>query len=593
MENTDRNVKLNMFKYVGKNNTLYDMLGKYYPELNGDYSTASFLNNINPEYVDERLYVQYNIYEIYEELIEKLLESIRAFNNGRQSKISETQKEELLEELKEEDSDEYLDSFDTVEEYLEFIKNNLKDTSIKKIREVAIVAALKYSSYTREERLKYRGLAIQLHVNAIKRKINEKYKNEPSDEEQKNQELEDFEIIRAILGNLENMEKYDQYLMKNMENKQKRMAPVLEIIKELQKKCEDIENSQDFIDRCEEYRKSIVETQIKRTLSEKQKMQLHGEKINGKKADVMTVVLGDYRNYYIPEKDTFEWEFREFREPQVILNTVANYSEDEVENQRVIAVSYGFLNYKTGFTKEDIKNGPSRATNGSSYELELIGVTRKGIDGESTYFMFTSFDNVRLMSQTEINSHKDSVLMNYSFIKKSEDSLFGRLLNKTSRLEQGEDLENPQIRMYDRLTGEPQYLVKTTRRIPENLEQFYAKVFFSDLYLSATQKAYSGYAGVVVDDVGEPRITHEFPLKIGEKSPEYISAIKYSKIFPTRHKSDPAFTLKKYIESDATKERQKRIVESTMEKDKKLKDGSVNMESKNNSVPDDNDEPAL
>lgn len=570
MENTDITAKSKMFKYIGKNNTLYDILGKYYPELNGDYSTASFLNNINPEYVDERLYGQYNIYEIYNELIDKLIRVIRDFNNGQTTKISQEQYDELLKKFQEGDSEDYLDTFDTVEEYLEFIKYNLKDPSARKIREVAIVAALKYPSYTRAENLKYRGLPVQLHVNAIKRKINEKYKSEPHDENAKNRELEEFEVIRSILGNLENMEQYDQYLTRNKENKQKKVATIHEIIKELQRRCEELENKQDISDRCQEYRKAIVETRIKKSLSEKQKMQLKAEKANGRQADIMSVVLGDYKTYLIPDKDTFEWEFREFKEPQVILNTLADYAEDEVENQRVIAVSYGFLNYRTGFTKEGMKNGSSRATNGSSYELELIGVTRKGVDGDSTYFVFTSFDNARLMSETEISQNRDSVLMNYVITRKNEDSLLGRIVNRTLKTEEYENSENESFPIYDKLTGERMYLVKTTRRIPEELEEYYAKIFFSDIYLDAIQKAYSGYAGVVDNNYGNPRIIQEFPLQFGEKSPEYIRAIKYAKIFPTTYKDDPAFTLKKYIESDEIKQKQKRIVEMAIEKDKKI-----------------------
>lgn len=532
MGNTEVRRKSNMFKYVG-NHTLYDIIGEYYPELGGDYSTARLFNNVSPDVsIDDKL----SYHTIFNELSEKLLETVKRSNRGEQTKFSQEKLDSLYIELQKSDTDEeYLDYLDTLEEYIEYAIQNSNNPSLTEMREKIVNAAFEFADFLPEEENHYRDLAISLYLLAIGQQLKDKYKTFEERENPQNEEWQEFIDLRKYLGNSENRKLYDEFIENNKRNKEMKTSSLLATITNLQRQCKEIEEKQDLTDRCVTYRAYVVNKDMYDGLSLEEKVNLK----NGKTKDTVSTILGDFKAYPTPPKGTYVWEFKEI-EPEIILDTVADYSEGQVENQRVIAVSYGFLNYGT-----DISIDTRKPTRGSSYELELIGVTRKGIEGESTYFTFTTFDNTTIKNKDEIKPNDNLVIENYYFNGRE-----GKLMNNTS--------------------GKEQVIVKSKERIPKDLEQYYAQIFFSDIYMQAVEKFYSRYSGTVIETDGTPHIVYEEPLKVAPiKTRDYLEAIRYASKYPTIYNGNRKITMESYCTSDYLKARQAAIVEDVLKNAKK------------------------
>lgn len=553
MESTEVKRKMNMFKYVG-NYTLYDILGEYYPELENDYSTAKLLNNISPDLAIDNKFFSY--YKIFDELAKKLLEKVQKQENEEDNTIPKEQLDILYENLKKNDTSDYLDSFDTVEEYIQYAIDNPRNRDLKPLRDIIIDASLKFSDISTEEKNNYRTSVIGLYILAIGQKLKEKYPTSEERENPKNEEWQEFIDLRKFLGNPDKRNIYDEFLKGNKKNKEIKTAPLINTINNLQEQCREIEEQQDLNDRCVAYRSYLVNNEIFEGLTEEEKEKLK----KGETKDTVSTILGDFRKYPTPNKGTYVWDFKEI-EPKVILDTVADYSEDQVENQRVIAVSYGYLNFGT-----DISIDTRKPTQNSSYELELVGVTRKGIEGDSTYFTFTTFDNTTMKNKNEITDADDVLVQNYYFNGK-------------------------QGMYYNKETGEELVLVKSNERIPKELEQYYAQIFFSDIYMQATNKFYSRYSGTVIDDEGKPHISYQKPLKVvGISSKDYLKAVKYATLYPAEYKGKTKITMEEFINSDYLKNKQAEIVEDVLKKDKKSKE---NIDEEDKSVKQEDDEPLL
>lgn len=542
MENIDTKRKSNMFKYVG-NYTLYDIIGEYYPELEGNYSTAQLFNNVSPDLsIDNKFYSYHNIFQ---ELTQRLLETVKKANRGEKTKFSQEELVEFYEELKECDTDEWLDDYDTIEEYLEYAMKNSRNHLLKDMRKKIVNAAFKYSDFSEQEENNYRSSTISLYIWAIGQQLNEKYKTVEEREDPLNEEWQEFMDLRRYLGNSENRKLYDEFIKNNKrERENKTFAKRKEIenceqkINEIETEIRDIEEKQNLKDRCTAFRSYVVNQEIYRGLTVDEQNKLK----KGETRDTVSTILGDFRAYPTPSKGTYVCEFREI-EPQVILDTVADYSEGQVENQRVIAVSYGFLNYGTNISIDTRK-----PTQGSYYELELIGVTRKGIEGDSTYFTFTTFDNTSIKEKSEVKPEDDLVIENYYF-----NGLQGKLVDNKS--------------------GSEQVIVKSKRRIPEDLEQYYAQVFFSDVYMDAVDKFYSRYSGTVVKRMGKPCIVYERPVKtISEEPKDYLKAVRYANRYPIYYNGNMRTTMDSYCNSGYLKAKQKKIVEKRLSMSKGKRD---------------------
>ena len=91
-----------MFDYIGEGNTLYDLLGKYLPNLKGDFSTVNLINKLNETmHANGGDTVADGFYEeVFDAITDNLLNEIQANRQGKTSKFPRNKEQDLLEKLR-------------------------------------------------------------------------------------------------------------------------------------------------------------------------------------------------------------------------------------------------------------------------------------------------------------------------------------------------------------------------------------------------------------------------------------------------------------------------------------------------------------
>lgn len=180
------------------------------------------------------------------------------------------------------------------------------------------------------------------------------------------------------------------------------------------------------------------------------------------------------KQFFIPQnpltKDVLEniqWFVKEYKTPKVILNKKTNYSEDGKENEQVIAVSYGQFNFTTKFP------------NFSGAPIEMVVVSRLGQDENKKYFALVPLD------------------LSYSSNSRANIATTGRNFELCYN------------------------------SIPNDLQQFYADVLFSNEYLKSAiddNYRYIGRAREINNQGLEPKIELDTIDKKGAFLPEILAA---------------------------------------------------------------------
>ena len=234
---------------------------------------------------------------------------------------------------------------------------------------------------------------------------------------------------------------------------------------------------------------------------------------------------------------TFSWAVRELREPKVILDTMAEYSANGDENQRVIAVNYGKFVYGTMFNREGQPTISSEA-------LDLVGVTRLGKDGVKTYFVLAPFTEVQFKSDRLFRPEVDGPNERRILVDGKEapivDGLTANLLDSYRR--SGMRPSNPKYQAGIR-TGRLHMILSD--KIPAEKADYYAKVAFSDRVLKRAVEGNYRFAGEVREtmygsgmsldasythnpyDVEALMYAYRYPGQIGRK--QYINFEAYCK----------------------------------------------------------------
>lgn len=558
-----------MFKYVG-DYTLYDIIGEYYPELSEDYSTENLLSNINPDINISTHDESYNVKKIYTGLIDRLLSDIEKNRNGKASNISEVEIDELYDEFKNISSfssnnlskkisdiitdyrrinvdnineDELnkiqtelqkniknkVPEFDTLEEYLKYAKTMTQNDLLRK---KVWQSVFQYGDLSNDEREYYRDIAMQIYILAIDQKVKAKYSSEERTDP-RNEEYQEYNVL-SCLFNPKNRRIYDNFLESNKLNRKNKIRTFDNQISSLKEQQDALREKQDIADRCYATRNFFVYNKIYDELDENTRKKLESGVIK----DVLSAKLGDPQKYKTPKEGTYVCKFEE-KKPEIIFDEVAEYSDDQVANQRVIGVSYGFFNYGSIISKET--NSPTQI---SAYELELIGVTKKGVDKESTEYVFCKMSDSKVKAIDEVTP-TDVVCTN---------------LGK------------------DKKTGKELVIVKTREKLPKDESKYYAKVFFSDLYLDSIVSGYNSYAGCV--ELQNER----YAISDGQNTALEITpieALKYTEKFPIVC-GNKLMYLKDYINSDERNTIQKQLVEERI----------AGTKEKNNSILDSNNSQA-
>ena len=361
--------KSDMFEYIGEGNTLYDKIEQYFPSLDGDFSTANLLNHLKEQYGTDMM-IQKTYKEKFDLISNNLLNAIK------RNEMTPVQEYDLLLELKSFDGESYRkDSFSSVEEYVDFARFRIDDSDTQTIQQILIRWGVE--ALPQREKDSIRDVLLEtVYMPKIHNSLKTKYnleqkpseKNTVSQEElkqraiEKTPELEDVEKAYNILKNPKFRKIYDSYL-KDYEEKQ------IEVDKRLL-----------LFQKCAAKREIVVTDEMKSTMGTNEK---NSAIIN---KNLLYQILGAPGNKDI-KRGKYEWQFKEYEQPQIALNCEANYSENGIENQKVIVVKHGRMNFK--------------GSTGVALSEELIGVTRIGADKERTYFVAIPVGTLDQISQKE------------------------------------------------------------------------------------------------------------------------------------------------------------------------------------------------
>lgn len=452
--------KFDMYNYIETGNTMYDVLDQYLPELNGDYSLCSLVNAL-PEFAETNPYDTDKILEVYQDYFDKLSCYLSDCLNSypRQNNLFQKKREKILLALEEASPD--YQKFNSVDGYITYAKYNMKSDKTQKVRDIIIKEAIDLLPQNVREVLKCKCLKgyyfTQIANRFIRNKNRVPDKNTP--------EFQEFKFIQHVLSNVESMKEYDSCI----EEYRRRTKKVAEEI---------IFKSK---------RKREIMAEIKNGLNDKEQEKILDD-------DGIEKILFPKPNNSTLEKYAYEWNIRRYRNPKILFDTQAIYSEDGSENQRVMAVKYGEFDYNAKFNR----TGENKI---SSTAMELIGITRSGKDGFKNYFVLVPVNNLSIKKDSEISE---------------QDRIKNIVINGKKRT------------LIDKNTHEPIYFVKNDS-ISKAEEEFYAKVAFSDEILNHVIKSNYRYAGSVISEQGKLKLDATSSV-----TPTDIEAAKYASLYPGR-----------------------------------------------------------
>lgn len=369
--------KSEMFEYIGKGNTLYNKIEEFFPSLEGDFSTASLLNHLKEQPATVVMLDTDFVYgENFNLISDYLVNAVRRCDAGIFDDITPQQEYDLLLELKSFDGDSYRkDSFKSVEEYVDYAKYRIDNPNTKKIQEIIINFGI--NILPQKDKDFIRSILLEkAYMPKINNFLKAKYALEQKNSDQgkvsqetlrkrafeKTPELQEIENAYIVLKNSNSRGIYDSFLKDYMEKKQ------------------EVDKRLVLFQKCTAKREIVVTDEIKSTMGVREQ---NAATLN---RNLLYPILGKPGNRN-PKRGDYEWEFKEYEQPKVILNCEANYSENGIENQKVIAVKHGRMNFKS--------------LGRAAVSEELIGITRIGEDKERTYFVVVPTGTLDQISKQE------------------------------------------------------------------------------------------------------------------------------------------------------------------------------------------------
>lgn len=476
-----------MYEFIddGVHKSIYSILHEYHPQLKRNFSLANLINNITElESTPGQERILKTAYNDYFGKLSKLLldrTSTTGILESTGKKASEEELNKMFEEFKEasrENSD--CKFFATVKEYIEYAIRNASKPESKALRDVIVTHAVQYAS--KDEVDTTRAFLLK---NVYLSKAEDKVRavNHKSRQPGEYPEWDRLVAIRHILQRKNGLREYDEFYDE----------ATAQIRAEAFKAMEKARVSAV----CKMKRAKEVRTALEPSIpvSRKRKSQETSDMFDKLKR--------------LPEKNENSWAYESYREPELICDLDANYSENGMENQRVIAFRYGRFKYKNtqdveGFNIDRTAEMP-----------ELVGISRIGKDGTKTYFvLMPPLDRLSFRPYGE--KPQDPGDKPYSFLITQDVKVTTRSGGTRVRK------ETKPAKLVDGKTGRKLSAFRN-REIPENLKEFYAKVFFSDEYLSNAIESNGRYIGAVIETENGPQIV---PTDTGKAN---LSAAYYAK----------------------------------------------------------------
>ncbi len=476
-----------MYEFIddGVHKSIYSILHEYHPQLKRDFSLASLVNHLteleSTPGQERILKTTYNDYfaKLSKSLLEKTTTTGMLESVGK--KPSEEELNKMFDDFKaasKENSD--CRFFSTIKEYIEYAIRNMDKQESKALRDQIVIHATQYSS--RDEVDAVRAFLLK---NVYLSKAEDKVKsvNHKNREPGMYPEWDRLVAIRHILQKKNGLKEYDEFYDE----------ATAQIREEAFKAMEKARVSAV----CKMKRAKVVRTALEPSIPASKKQKTH------ETSDMFDKLKR------LPEKNENAWAYESYKEPELICDLNASYSENGMENQRVIAFRYGRLKYKNtqdveGFNIDRTAEMP-----------ELVGISRIGKDGTKTYFvLMPPLDRLSFRPYGE--KPQDPGDKPYSFLITQDVKVTTRSGGTRVRK------ETKPAKLVDGKTGRKLSAFRN-REIPENLKEFYAKVFFSDEYLSNAIESNGRYIGAVIETENGPQIV---PTDAGKAN---LSAAYYAK----------------------------------------------------------------
>lgn len=439
-------INYTMFKFIGDDNSIYDILKKYagIEDLNTvgflkwfkKYATVCENKHINKDWCKRNYTIIFN--DLMDELRTSL--SIQEKTNGIKP-LSIEERDELLSKLQ--NIDQNKRKLYSIGQYIELAKEtNLQENYTENgeidpyYDELQNILLEKGVQVAREDELFPKiGAAFNiLVINTARSNI----RSMKLDEQVEKEELKKIAFIEKLLRKPDELKRYNEYL--------KRYYDEVEAHKE--KVALKIE--------CEVKREDYVKDELLLPMS------LEEREISSKKG-INNVVFRKSRSVD-PKKGAFSWNVELSKNPELILDEMAEYSKNGVENQRVVAIDYGKFKYSTFFKS----NGKPAF---SSDNLHIVGVTRIGNDGVKNYFVMMPLEEMKLKKSSEVTQNDKRISFEVN------------------------DTPSPIMGYHDF----EEYVFVETPKIPVSKKEYFSKVALSDYMLETATKENFRFAGYVKD----------------------------------------------------------------------------------------------
>ena len=482
-----------MYDFIddGVNKSIYTILNEYHPFLKRDFSLASLINHIpDIEYVSSAKDIYIRDYQGIVNAFSKLLLEKTSTGQLFEDDGEEASKEEsnrIFEELKDSckgNSD--CKFFSTIREYVEYAQKTIQDPETKPLRDAVVKNAVDLLSpedvYKHRERL----MGMVYFAQAENRV---KAMSPMRREAGQFPEWDRISAIKKILTRKNGLREYDEYYE--------------EASKEIKRAALEAMGKARVATVCKIKRASFAiralePTKARYPKSNNEKMQNLFEKLKR-----------------MPKKEENSWSYSPLEKPELLCDLQANYSENGIENQRVVAFRYG--RFKYGKTQNE--EGGFYIDN-TDVMPELVGISRIGKDGTKTYFvLMPPIDRIIYRPVNDKTVDQGDRLLKFTVTKDVEvptPSGKKRVEKKTVPTD-----------VVDGKTGKKLNIFRN-KDIPEELEEFFAKVYFSDEYLSSVIENNARYLGSVEQGENGPVIITSDEEKLD------LAAAHYAAHFPGR-----------------------------------------------------------
>lgn len=482
-----------MYDFIddGVNKSIYTILNEYHPFLKRDFSLASLVNHMpDIEFVnsDPKAYIQ-NYQSIVDSFAKVLLEKT---STGKlfEDRGEDTSKDELnriFEELKascEGNSD--CKFFSTIREYVEYAQKTIEDPETKPLRDAIVKNAVEFLSPEEADKHRERLIGMIYFAQAENRA---KSVNKMSRRPGQYPEWDRLQAIKKILIRKNGLKEYDEYYEEaSREIKEAALAAM--------KKARVATTCR--IKRASFAIRALEPTRARYPQFKNEKMESLFEKLKR-----------------MPKKEENSWSYTPLENPELLCDLQADYSEDGIENQRVVAFRYG--RFKYGKTQNE--EGGFNIDN-TDIMPELVGISRIGKDGTKTYFvLMPPIDRIKYRPVTDKTVDPGDRLLKFTVTQDVEvptSSGKKRVQRKTMPTD-----------IVDAKTGKKVNIFRN-KEIPEELEEFFAKVYFSDEYLSSVIENNARYLGSVEQTESGPVIITSDEGKLD------LAAAHYAAHFPGR-----------------------------------------------------------